>query len=241
MGYVRTIGHQLGQSAMILSGQLLDVNESGWHPVQVGFLVSPSMQIALNDPLTHNVSAQRENSGTFSSSFETGSHQVLYFRAYAQIQNQTILGHIRKITLEGNPQQSGKPIAKALSLLGEDSVPLEGGWFQNSWFGLYRSFDNNWIYHSHHGWLYLIADDAQGIWAWSQERGWTWSAKGLYPFLYQWNLLNWVYVFPVKDGQVHYFNYSTNSIETASPINASGGSTGSVGPGAIQPNSSGLR
>ena len=241
MGYVRTIGHQLEQSAMILSGQLLDVNESEWHPIQVGFLVATNMQIALNDPLTHYVSAQRQNSGTFSSSFVTSSHQVLYFRAYAQRQDQTILGNIRKITLEGNPQQSGKPIARALSLLAEDSVPVEGGWFQNSAFGLYRSFDNGWIYHSHHGWLYLIADDAQGIWAWSQERGWAWSTKDLYPFLYQWNLLNWVYVFPVKDGQVHYFNYSTNSIETASPINASGGSTGSVGPGAIQPNSSGLR
>ena len=241
MGYVKTIGHQLGQSAMILSGQLFDVNESEWHPIQVGFLVSTNMQIALNDPLTHNVSAQRQNSGTFSSSFETSSHQVLYFRAYAQRQDQTILGNIRKITLEGNPQQSGKPIARALSLLAEDSVPLEGGWFQNSWFGLYRSFDNGWIYHSHHGWLYLIADDTQGIWAWSEERGWAWSTKDLYPFLYQWNLQNWVYVFPVKDGQVHYFNYSTNSIETASPINASAGRTGSVDPGAMQPGSSGLR
>jgi hypothetical protein len=218
MSYVRTVGHQIIQSAVILTGELLDQNKSTGHPIEVGFLVSPSMRMYPNDPLIQKVSAERKNSGTFSSSFQPDSHQVLYFRAYAQSMDRTTLGNIRKISIEGNlNEQNQTPHQKALSVLTADSVEENGGWLRNTWFGLYKNFNNGWVYHSIHGWLYLVSDNFNGIWAWSETRGWVWSNKEVYPFLYQSNIGNWIYLLPTKNGEARYYNYSTNLIEKAFP------------------------
>ena len=218
MSYVRTVGHQIIQSAVILTGELLDQNKSTGHPIEVGFLVSPSMRMYPNDPLIQKVSAERKNSGTFSSRFQPDSHQVLYFRAYAQSMDRTTLGNIRKISIEGNlNEQNQTPHQKALSVLTADSVEENGGWLRNAWFGLYKNFNNGWVYHSIHGWLYLVSDNFNGIWAWSETRGWVWSNKEVYPFLYQSNIGNWIYLLPTKNGEARYYNYSTNLIEKVLP------------------------
>ena len=218
MSYVRTVGHQIIQPTVLLSGELLDQNISTGHPIEVGFLVSPSMHMYPNDPLIRKVSAERKNSGTFSSSFQPDSHQVLYFRAYAQSMGQTTLGNIRKISIEGIlNEQNQTPHQKALSVLTADSVQENGGWLRNPWFGLYKNFNNGWIYHSIHGWLYLVSDNFNGIWAWSETRGWVWSNKEVYPFLYQSNIGSWIYLLPTKNGEARYYNYSTNLSEKVLP------------------------
>ena len=149
--------------------------------IEVGFfLVSPRMQFSPNDSLTQKISAERNVSGVFSANIDTGTHQVLYFRAYAQTPHRTALGNIRKISIEGNLNKDNQgPEQKALSILATDSVEEQGGWILNPWFGRYKSFNNGWIYHFDHGWLYLSSDDFDGIWAWSESRNWVWSKKGL--------------------------------------------------------------
>ena len=215
---VRTLSHQILSSSILLTGELLDQNISAIHSLQVGFFISPSMQIATDDPLTQKVYAEKSSSHSFSANFEPGSHSILYFRAFAQSMGQTTLGNIRKISIEGNlNQQNQKSYQEALSILALDSMKEDGGWVKNPWFGRYKNFNNGWIYHSIHGWLYLASDNFNGIWAWAETRGWVWSNKAVYPFLYQSNIGNWIYVMSNDVNEVRYYNYSTNLFENVLP------------------------
>ena len=215
---VRTVGHQILPDDILLTGELLDQNISAIRMIEVGFYVSPSMQLSPNDSSTQKISAERNGSGVFSANIDTGTHQVLYFRAYAQTPRRTALGNVRKISIEGNLNKDNQgPEQEALSILAIDSVEENAGWIRNPWFGRYKNFNNGWIYHFDHGWLYLSSDDFNGIWAWSESRGWVWSKKGLYPFLYQSNLGNWIYFLTNQKGEVRYYNYSTNQFEDALP------------------------
>ena len=176
------------------------------------------MQIATDDPLTQKVSAEKNSSHSFSANFEPSSHSILYFRAFAQSVGQTTLGNIRKISIEGNlNKQNQTSYQEALSILALDSIKEDGGWVNNPWFGRYKNFNNGWIYHSIHGWLYLASDNFNGIWAWAETRGWVWSNKEVYPFLYQSNVGNWIYVMSNDVNEVRYYNYSTNLFENILP------------------------
>jgi hypothetical protein len=60
-----------------------------------------------------------------------------------------------------------------------------GNWRQNSWFGIFYPFQNNWIYHVDHGWNY--APDAKGdiFWSWnSLLESWLWVHADAYPWVY---------------------------------------------------------
>ena len=171
-----------------------------------------------DDPLTQKVYAEKNSSHSFSANFEPGSHSILYFRAFAQSVGQTTLGNIRKISIEGNlNKQNQTSYQEALSILALDSIKEDGGWVKNPWFGRYKNFNNGWIYHSIHGWLYLASDNFNGIWAWAERRGWVWSNKEVYPFLYQSNVGNWIYVMSNDVNEVRYYNYSTNLFENVLP------------------------
>jgi hypothetical protein len=61
----------------------------------------------------------------------------------------------------------------------------QGNWRQNSWFGIFYPFQNNWIYHVDHGWNY--APDAKGdfFWSWnSLLESWLWVHADAYPWVY---------------------------------------------------------
>ena len=101
--------------------------------------------------------------------------------------------NVRKISIEGNLNKDNQgPEQEALSILAIDSVEENAGWIRNPWFGRYKNFNNGWIYHFDHGWLYLSSDDFNGIWAWSESRGWVWSKKD-YTLSLPINLGNWIY------------------------------------------------
>ena len=215
---VRTLSHQILSSSILLTGELLDQNISAINPIQVGFFISPSMQIATDDRLTQKVYAEKNSSHSFSANFEPDSHSVLYFRAFAQSVGDITLGNIRKISFEGSlNRQNQTSYQEALSILTLDSIKEDGGWVKSPWFGRYKNFNHGWIYHSIHGWLYLASDNFNGIWAWAETRGWVWSNKELYPFLYQSNIGNWVYVMSNDVNEVRYYNYSTNLFENVLP------------------------
>ena len=215
---VRTLTHQVLNSSIVLTGELVNTGLSTENPIEVGFLVSSNMQMSPNDPLTQKVSAQRNSYGSFNANFEPTSNKLLYFKAYAKSLGQIAFGNIRKISNEGNLNaQNQAPYQEALSILAVDSVQEKGGWILNPWFGRYNNFNNGWIYHFAHGWLYLASDNFNGIWAWSETRGWIWSNKEVYPFLYQTNIGNWIYVLTKKNGEALYYNYSTDLFEKDSP------------------------
>lgn len=216
--YVGTVSYQLNQSQVILSGEVHQTTESSNNQMEVGFFVANNLAMDPNSPGTQKISGTFESSTHFSSAFSVGTQRVLYFKAYAENQNGIYFGNSRKVLIEKNlTEQNETPHRQALSIIREGTIELAGGWRQSSWFGNYLDHGNGWIYHQIHGWLYMVHDGKTGIWAWSENRGWIWSNKEIYPFLYQSNIGNWIYVLPTSNGKPYYLNYSTNLIEKSLP------------------------
>ena len=184
----------------------------------VGFLLSTNIDLLLNDPFTQKVIGEFKNEGLFTGNFNSTLDGVIYYKAFAENEMGVSYGKVNKIAvIKSTNSQEQSPSEKAISTLERDSIELPGGWNDNSWFGLYKVYENGWIYHSAHGWLYLSADSSDGIWAWSEKRSWVWSSKEIYPFLYQPSIGNWIYFLTSKNGQVYFFNYSTNLVEVNIP------------------------
>ena len=218
LAFVNTVGHESDQDGIILSGEILGENDTNNDNIMVGFLLSTNIDLLLNDPFTQKVIGEFKNEGLFTGNFNSTLDGVIYYKAFAENEMGVSYGKVNKIAvIKSTNSQGQSPTEKAISTLGEDSIELPGGWNDNSWFGLYKVYENGWIYHSAHGWLYLSADSSDGIWAWSEKRSWVWSSKEIYPFLYQPSIGNWIYFLTSKNGQVYFFNYSTNLVEVNIP------------------------
>ncbi|MDA8991745.1 hypothetical protein N9H45_09480, partial [Opitutales bacterium] len=216
--YVSTRSSQSNQTGFILSGEFHQVSNSETYNLTVGFLISQKIDFNTSDSSTQKIIAQFETNNLFTANYSHSSFQTLYFRAFAENESGTSYGNIQKIEIkQTNSVENQTPAEKALSALAAESTELNGGWNQSTWFGLYKSYENGWIYHINHGWLFLSADSHDGIWTWSQNRGWTWSKEAIYPFIYQSNIGNWIYYLTNRNGQPIYFNYSNSSLEGIDP------------------------
>jgi hypothetical protein len=216
--FVETIGFSNRNGQFILKGRSRHSVDSGSATeLKVGFLISPNATLHPQVASTQKIIGQVNSDGNFSASSKS-TEEIRYFRAFAENEAGTAYGSILKITpaKETDPTRKS-PSEKALHFLASESNELTGGWLENSWFGTFKDFENGWIYHSAHGWLYLSADSSDGIWAWSEKRSWVWSSKEIYPFLYQPSIGNWIYFLTSKNGNVYYFNYSTNLVEVNIP------------------------
>jgi len=202
----------------MLSGEILGESNTNYDNIMVGFLVSTNIDLLLNDQFTQKVIGEFKNGGLFSGNFNSEIDNIIYYKAFAENQTGISYGTVNKISItkSTNPQNQS-PTEQAISKLEKDSIELPGGWNDNSWFGLYKAYENGWVYHSVHGWLYLSANSSDGIWAWSENRSWVWSSKEIYPFLYQPSIGNWIYYLTNRNGQPIYFNYSNNSLEGIDP------------------------
>jgi hypothetical protein len=205
----------LNQQLFTLRGKSIQPQETNpSNNLIVGFLVSSD---AKYDPLNFyslKIPAVLQSNGEFITNYSPTHGGIFYFKAFAENHIGTTYGKTFKV----RPQQISEPNdlnsqQKALYILKSDSLELSGGWLQNSWFGIYKDFENGWIYHIIHGWLYLASDSEGGIWAWSQDRGWTWSNKDIYPFIFIQNKGSWIYLLGHINNKPIFFDYSTNSIE----------------------------
>ncbi|MDA8775289.1 hypothetical protein N9N13_06140, partial [Opitutales bacterium] len=213
--FVETLGFSHNNGEFILTGRARQsVDSASSTQLNVGFLISPNATL---DPLvnsTQKIVGQANSDGNFSVSVTTSNGQNQYFRTFAENEAGTSYGKIIKITpVEETDPAKQNPSEKALNFLANESNELAGGWLENSWFGIFKDFENGWIYHTVHGWLYLSSDSENGIWAWSQERGWTWSTQNIYPFIFIQNNGSWIYLLGHVNGTPVFFDYSSNSIE----------------------------
>ena len=215
---VRTIGHQHDQSQTIFSGEILQKSESDFSEIEVGFLISTQVEMGPASPSAQKINGSFTNDGLFTASYGIALQETLYFKAFAENKIGISYGNVRKISIAKlSSTQDLSPSQNALKIIENGSLKMDGGWIQSPWFGLFKAVDNGWIYHSNLGWLYLFSDHSNGIWMWSQSRGWLWMTKELYPFLYQSNIGNWIYFFRSSEGQNHFFNYSSNYSESILP------------------------
>ena len=87
----------------------------------------------------------------------------------------------------------------------EQATDLGQGWKLLDWFGYYYlpNPSNSWIYHSLFGWIYLIEISNGSFWLYSDEYGWLWSRKDIFPIFYSTDKTGWIYL-----ENERYYDYS---------------------------------
>jgi hypothetical protein len=210
LAVLETNNPQVQGNVIQLSGSLLETN--GSDIMRIGFLVSSQGHPFMDDPHSQLVLATTQNN-MISASHTVSGGGTYYVRAFSETKGGISEGPVRKIEIFLDSHSGNDPQVKALSLIKEGTKEMPGGWRESSWFGLYLDHGNGWIYHQIHGYLYLSADGNDGIWAYDQERGWFWSTKEFYPFVYQADKATWLYMLGVNNGKAVFFNYATNLVE----------------------------
>ncbi|MEX0324355.1 MAG: hypothetical protein AB3N63_19520 [Puniceicoccaceae bacterium] len=56
------------------------------------------------------------------------------------------------------------------------------GWKYFEWIGWIHVAENDWIFHTEHGWMQTIGQTSESLWFHDQEIGWMWSGDGVYPY-----------------------------------------------------------
>ena len=68
-------------------------------------------------------------------------------------------------------------------------------WWTTEWFGSYwHQTGTQWVYHENLGWVFLVPYSEDSVWMWVDYLGgWHWTAKNIYPFLYDNNSSTWLW------------------------------------------------
>ncbi len=95
---------------------------------------------------------------------------------------------------------------------------MGNGWFHLSWFGGFRPFENNWIYHQDLGWLYVKGTSEDSIWLWNNDWGWLWTSAETFPYIHSHREQSWLY-FLSKDasGIPMFYHYGLGNWLNAAP------------------------
>jgi hypothetical protein len=189
-----------GNGTYHLGGQILA--DGGSSPFEVGIVLST--KISLSDPI--RIATQPDqNSSVFHVSYtDLLPGKTYYLRAYAVNQAGENQGSLKKFkTAQKTDPDSWYSEAEA----------LPGGWKMSNWLGAFRPTEHQWIYHAEMGWLYPSPMEDGSLWLWNQTDGWSWTQDGVYPYLFRWKDSAWVYLQGRINGQILYYNYSTQSYE----------------------------
>ena len=92
----------------------------------------------------------------------------------------------------------------------KDAVDVGGGWSYSDWFGYFNEVDNQWIYHLEHGWMYYAATDTSSIWFYTQDMGWLWTSKTIYPYMYSNTEANWIFYRKDSSNPRWFYHYNSN-------------------------------
>ncbi len=75
-----------------------------------------------------------------------------------------------------------------------DVTDLGSGYYASTWFGPSFPEDINWLYSPVLGWLYVVGNDTGSLWMYDQAKGWFWTNKDTYPYIYVESSSTWFYV-----------------------------------------------
>ena len=81
-------------------------------------------------------------------------------------------------------------------------------WKASDWFGVFFEASNGWIFHPDLGWLYAEDSSADKTWLYADKKGWLWTSKEAYPYLYSHDSTNWIYVVKEDDKPTQAYDYN---------------------------------
>jgi len=189
-----------------LSGQLL---ADGFSPVtEMGIIVSRSWWFPESDPNTRRIAANGESDHFQVEVDGLEPATRYYFRAYAINGEGTALGAKKRFNTQRAPKTDPW----------ENAEPIGDGWFHLPWFGTFRPFENNWIYHQDLGWMHVKGTDEDSIWLWNADWGWLWTSSEVFPHVHSHADQSWLY-FLSKDasGKPVFYHYGARQWLNVAP------------------------
>ena len=198
-------------SMITLRGSILD---SGCVAgvTEMGFLISENPILGMEqDGVLKLTAVSGETADSFEYSYEITGGGKIYYRAYG------INGEGFSMSLEETylPNLDFHPHA----ILNAVNKGDGSGWWESSWFGdFYGDPENGWIYHSSHGWIFLIPSPTNGIWLWFEDFGWLWTTPDIHPFLFSDKKANWLFIGLESPEQNLFFDYENKNWFSRSPL-----------------------
>ena len=170
------------------------LTDGGDSIIGVGFEISKSMRFF--GPI--RLPAELEK-GEFSLLFHDLEPETSYYvRAYAQ----NSIGES-----PGSRKRFVTPSIPLPNFWWGEVDKLHGGWMNSSWFGTFKSYGYNWLYHGSMGWLYTSPVEKDGVWLWKDGMGWLWSRDGVWPYLWSDQNGSWIYL-PPESGEPIFYDFS---------------------------------
>lgn len=88
-------------------------------------------------------------------------------------------------------------------------------WKLSTWFGEYYQQEDNWIYHSSLGWMFLNVIDAQGGVLLYTPLGWLWTREDIFPYFWKPGPRtepgNWLYWAQETAAPAYFYDFAANS------------------------------
>ena len=101
---------------------------------------------------------------------------------------------------------------EATGLVFSNATDCGSGWKQSAWFGHFYDI-SPWVYHSEHGWLYVVGNSSTNVYMWSAYGGWWWTAQTVYPFFYSFDEQSWLFYYEGTKDPRGFYNFSTRQLE----------------------------
>jgi hypothetical protein len=126
--------------------------------------------------------------------FSKYESKYLYYRAFARNEEFESFGARKRLKIDVLPTTkiNGAKI-------------MDGGWESSDWFGHYFTQENGWIYHENLGWCFLVIQK-NNHWLWMEKYGWLWTKPSVWPYLYDNENANWLYLVKRKSGPSLFFD-----------------------------------
>jgi len=92
-----------------------------------------------------------------------------------------------------------------------DVTAMDSGYYASTWFGPSYPQDANWLFHPGFGWVYVVGEDTSSLWIYDQVKGWFWTSRTMFPYIYVQNEAIWYYFFLSSSNPRYFWNSQTET------------------------------
>jgi len=169
---------------------------------------SESIELELNSVFTDpGASATDANDGTLQVSVDAGILDTNKEGAYKVTYTAT--------DAEGNSSSVTRTVEVVWNVpvifKESDVTAMDSGYYASTWFGPAYPQDANWLFHPGFGWVYVVGEDTSSLWIYDQVKGWFWTNRTMFPYIYVQEEGIWYYFFLSSSNPRYFWNSQTET------------------------------
>ncbi|MBT3470419.1 MAG: DUF5011 domain-containing protein, partial [Opitutae bacterium] len=92
-----------------------------------------------------------------------------------------------------------------------DVIEMDSGYYASTWFGPTYPQDANWLFHPGFGWIYVVGEDTSSLWIYDQVKGWFWTSRTTFPYIYVQEESIWYYFYLSSSNPRYFWNSLTEA------------------------------